>query len=111
MGLTFVATVSNQFSLNDHHDDAMVDRCAKEGIAYLPYFPLAVGKSGQHEILQKWADRLNVTGSQVAIAWLLKRSSTILPIPGTSSVAHLEENFAAGDIELPDEAFDEISSL
>jgi pyridoxine 4-dehydrogenase len=111
LGLSKVATVSNQFSLSDHHDDAMVDRCAEDGIAYLPYFPLAVGKSGQHEVLQKWAEKLGVSGSQVAIAWLLKRSPTILPIPGTSSVAHLKENFAAGDIELPQEAFDEISNI
>jgi pyridoxine 4-dehydrogenase len=107
---TEIATVSNPYSLDDHHDDAMVDRCAQQNIAYLPFFPLAVGKANDNLLLQKWAQTLGVSASQVALAWLLKRSPTILPIPGTSNIAHLEENVAAGNIELSDEAFAEISA-
>jgi aryl-alcohol dehydrogenase-like predicted oxidoreductase len=62
-------------------------------------------------VLQKWAAELSATPTQIALAWLLKRSPIILPIPGTSSVAHLEENVAAGSIELPEEAFTEINTL
>jgi len=107
---TPVVTVSNPYSIADRHDDAMVDRCAKEGIAYLPFFPLAVGKMDDNAVLQKWAAAFSATPSQVALAWLLKRSSVMLPIPGTSSLAHLEENFAANSIELSDEAFAEINA-
>ena len=106
---TPIATISNPYSFSDRHDEAMVDRCTKEGIAYLPFFPLAVGKMDEQPMLQKWSKELNITPTQLALAWLLKRSPMILPIPGTSSVAHLEENVAAGSIKLPDEAFAEIS--
>lgn len=109
MERTDIATVSNQFSFSDHHDDPMVDRCAKEGIAYLPFFPLDVGKVAEHAVLQRWAEALNITPTQVALAWLLHRSPTILPIPGTSSLEHLEENIAALDIELPEDALTELS--
>ncbi|HUD11819.1 MAG TPA: aldo/keto reductase [Candidatus Saccharimonadia bacterium] len=106
---TDVVTVSNAYSVQDRHDDAMVDRCAKDNIVYLPYFPLATGKADSHEVLQKWAKELQVSASQVALAALLARSDSMLPIPGTSSLAHLEENFAALRIELPGEAMKEIS--
>jgi aryl-alcohol dehydrogenase-like predicted oxidoreductase len=92
----------------------MVDRCEKEGIAYLPYFPLSAGnideKPELKTILKKCGDKMDATPTQVALAWLLKRSPAILPIPGTSSIAHLEENWAAGSIELPDELFEEINA-
>jgi pyridoxine 4-dehydrogenase len=104
-----VATVSNAYSLQDRHDQLIVERCAREGIAYLPYFPLAVGKAGDSTVLQEWAEKLGVTPSQVALAWLLQSSPTMLPIPGTSSVAHLEENVAAGELVLPAEAVAAIS--
>jgi pyridoxine 4-dehydrogenase len=107
---TNVATISNQYSFQDRHDDAMIDRCGDEGIAYLPFFPLAVGKADEHEGLRKWAEKLNVSPTQVALAWLLRRSPVILPIPGTGSVNHLQENFAALDVELPDEAFRDLSN-
>jgi aryl-alcohol dehydrogenase-like predicted oxidoreductase len=108
---TPIATISNPYSFADRHDDAMIDRCEKEGISYLPFFPLAVGKMDDQAVLQKWAAELSATPTQIALAWLLKRSPIILPIPGTSSVAHLEENVAAGSIELPEEAFAEINTL
>src|SRR5581483_3561247 len=81
---TKVATVSNLFSLDDRHDDLMVDRCAREGIAYLPFFPLAVGRVRENTVLMRWASELNITPTQVALAWLFHRSPTILAIPGTS---------------------------
>jgi pyridoxine 4-dehydrogenase len=107
---TEIATVSNLFSYSDHHDDTMVDRCAEEGIAYLPFFPLDVGKVSEYAVLQRWAEELNITPAQVALAWLLHRSSTMLPIPGTSSLEHLEENVAALDIELPEDAITELAT-
>jgi pyridoxine 4-dehydrogenase len=108
---TTIATVSNAYSLTDRHDDAMINRTAKEGIAYLPFFPLAVGKVAEHEALLRWAEELHVAPTQLALAWLLHRSPNILPIPGTSSVEHLEENVAALDIELPAEAIAELSVI
>jgi pyridoxine 4-dehydrogenase len=103
-----IATISNSYNIDDRQDDLMIDRCAKEGIAYLPFFPLSVGKSASQPVIQKWANELGFSPIQIALAWLLKRSDSILPIPGTSSVAHLEENYAAASIELPDEAYSEI---
>jgi pyridoxine 4-dehydrogenase len=108
---TAVATISNPYSITNRNDEAMVDRCAKEGIAYLPYFPVAVGKMDDQPLLKKWADELHATPTQISLAWLLKRSPTILPIPGTSSLEHLEENMAAASLELPDEAFEEMSAI
>lgn len=105
-----IVTVSNAFSIHDHHDDAMLDRCAAEGVAYLPFFPLAVGRVAEHTALQRWAEELHITPTQVALAWLLHRSPALLPIPGTSSVAHLEENVAALDIALPAEAVVDLSA-
>jgi pyridoxine 4-dehydrogenase len=108
---TEIVTVSNAYSINDRHDDKMVDRCAKEGIAYLPFFPLAVGKVVDNEALQRWSEELQVNPTQLALAWLLERSPNILPIPGTSSIEHLEENVAALEIELPEDAIAELSAV
>jgi pyridoxine 4-dehydrogenase len=105
---TTIATISNPYSLTNRKDDALLDRCAKEGIAYLPYFPLAVGSMDQHSVLSDWATKLQSTPSQLALAWLLKRSPVMLPIPGTSSLAHLTENMAADELVLPDEAYEAI---
>lgn len=108
---TEIATVSNAYGITDRHDDAMVDRCEKEAIAYLPFFPLAVGNVTKDKALQRWAEELELSPTQVALAWLLRRSPCILPIPGTSNVSHLEENVTALDIELPDDAFAELSAV
>ena len=103
---TPVATVSNAYSVLDRSDDALVQRCAQEGIAYLPYFPLGAspvrsgaGVTGAAAVSQV-AARLGATPTQVALAWLLQRTPTTVPIPGTSQVAHLEENLVAADLEL-----------
>jgi aryl-alcohol dehydrogenase-like predicted oxidoreductase len=108
---TSIATVSNAYSLTDRHDDPIVDRTAKEKIAYLPYFPLAVGKVAKNAVLQRWSEELQTSPAQLALSWLLERSPNILPIPGTSSIEHLEENFAALELDLPKEAFDELSTV
>jgi pyridoxine 4-dehydrogenase len=105
-----IVTVSNLYNLADRHDEAMVERCTVANIAYLPFFPLAVGKAGEDSVVAGWATQLNVTPSQVALAWLLQRSPSMLPIPGTSSVAHIEENWEAGELELPMQAYEEIDA-
>lgn len=86
-------------------DEAILDRCTELGVAYLPYFPLAMGKLGRSPALATLAARHRATTAQLALAWLLARSPVMLPIPGTSSVAHLDENWAAHRIALsPEEA-------
>ncbi len=97
---TPIATVSNLYNFADRRDDAMVDRTAELRIAYLPWLPLGVGRTDASPVLRNWAENLGVTTSQVALAWLLQRAPNIIPIPGTSSVAHLTENFAAGELML-----------
>ena len=104
-----VGEVQNAYSLVHREDDALVDYCIEQGIAFVPYFPLGSAFSGGPKALAAdpavagVADKHGVTPSQVALAWLLHRSERILLIPGTSSVAHLEENLAVADIALDDE--------
>jgi aryl-alcohol dehydrogenase-like predicted oxidoreductase len=100
---TPIVSVSNPYSVFARRDDPMVEECTRRGIAYLPFFPLAAG-AGQYERVAGVAASLGVTPTQVALAWLLARSPVMLPIPGTSSVAHLEENIAAAAVSLPAEA-------
>ena len=99
-----VVTVQNLYNLATRRDDALVDRCAAEGIAYAAYFPLGGFTPLESATLDGVAARLGVSPQQVALAWLLQRSPAILLIPGTSSVAHLQENTAAANVELPAEA-------
>ena len=113
---TDVATVSNAYSVLGRGDDAMVDRCAREGIPYLPFFPLGAspvrgGAGAQREpAVARVAERLGATPTQVALAWLLARSPAVLPIPGTSRVAHLEENVVAAGLELSPTDLDELDA-
>lgn len=100
---TPIACVSNLYSSAQRDDDPMVERCTADGIAYLPFFPLAMGQTARDEALVTVAERLGATPSQVAIAWLLARSPVMLPIPGTRRVAHLEENVAAAELVLGDD--------
>ncbi len=103
-GITEIACVQNQYNLAHRNDDALVDMLARDGIAYVPFFPLGGFSPLQSATLSEVAGRLHATPMQVALAWLLQRSPNILLIPGTSSVAHLRENLAAGSLVLPDEA-------
>ncbi|WP_412069714.1 aldo/keto reductase [Rubrivirga sp. IMCC43871] len=103
-GLT-VATVQNEYNLGTRKSEDVLDFCEAEGIGFIPWFPLSAGKLSDSDILEEAAQQLGASHSQVALAWLLKRSPVMLPIPGTSSVAHLEENVAAAELELSDELF------
>jgi pyridoxine 4-dehydrogenase len=97
-----VTAVQNQYNLAERRYEEVVDYCADEGIAFVPYFPLR-GDGGRP--LAEIADRHRATNAQIALAWLLRRSSTMLPIPGTLSIEHLSENVAALEIELSDAEF------
>jgi pyridoxine 4-dehydrogenase len=101
-----VAAVQNHYSLVERESDDLVDHCARDGIAFVPYFPLRHLDDGG--ALAEIAERHGATTSQVALAWLLYRSPTMLPIPGTLSLAHLEENLAAQQLELSE---DELAAL
>jgi aryl-alcohol dehydrogenase-like predicted oxidoreductase len=101
-----VASVQNLYNLVNRQSDDVVDYCEKRGIAFIPWYPLAAGnlaKSGG--ALARIAERTKTAPSQVALAWVLKRSSAILPIPGTGKVRHLEENTAAAALRLSDADF------
>jgi pyridoxine 4-dehydrogenase len=106
-----VVTVQNFYNLVNRQDDELVDRCARENIAFTPFFPLGGFTPLQSEALNRVAARLEASSQQVALAWLLQRSPTIALIPGTSSVAHLHENVAAASLELPPDALEELNSI
>jgi pyridoxine 4-dehydrogenase len=99
-----VVTVQNRYSLVDRHSEDVLEACEELGIGFIPWFPLATGDlANPGGPLDEIARAHDATPGQVALAWLLARSRVILPIPGTSSVAHLEENVAARDLRLTDE--------
>jgi pyridoxine 4-dehydrogenase len=98
-----VACFQNMYNIVERGDDALVDRLAAEGIFYVPFFPLGGFTPLDTTVLDEVGTSYGATGRQVALAWLLQRSPNILLIPGTSSVAHLEENVAARDLVLTDE--------
>ncbi|AVY99135.1 pyridoxine 4-dehydrogenase [Lelliottia sp. 489] len=109
--ITPIVCVQNLYNIVNRSDDALIDELAEQGIAYVPFFPLGGFTPLQSSGLQVVADSLGATPMQVALAWLLKRSPNILLIPGTSSVAHLRENLAAGDLVLPDDALAALNAL
>ncbi|TFW18634.1 oxidoreductase [Duganella callida] len=98
--LTDIVCVQNQYNLAHRGDDALIDTLAAQGIAYVPFFPLGGFSPLQSEALTRTAAALGATTIQVALAWLLQRAPNILVIPGTSSLAHLRENLAAGALQL-----------
>jgi pyridoxine 4-dehydrogenase len=101
-----VATVQNRYNLADRDSEAVLDHCEKKGIGFIPWFPLAAGElAGPGSVLAATAKAHGATPGQVALAWLLKRSPVMLPIPGTSKVAHLEENVAAAALTLSQAEF------
>ena len=107
-----VASVQNRYSLADRAWEPVVDHCEREGIAFLPWFPLGAGRLAEAGgTLVAVARRHQATAAQVALAWLLRRSPVMLPIPGTSSVAHLEENLAAATLRLADDEFQSLGSM
>jgi pyridoxine 4-dehydrogenase len=105
-----IVSVQNRYSFADREWDYVLDYCEANGIAFIPWAPLGSGKKA-HEVLEEVARNLNATPFQVAIAWLLRKSPVMLPIPGTSSVPHLEQNLQAASLHLSDEDFGKLSSV
>ena len=107
-----IASVQNLFNLADRHHEAVLDYATAKGIAFIPWFPIATGELAKPgSVLEQAAKDHDVTPAQLALAWLLRRSPVMLPIPGTRSVSHLEENVAAASVSLSDEEFDRLSAL
>jgi pyridoxine 4-dehydrogenase len=107
-----VVTVQNQYNLADRKSEAVLERCERDGIGFIPWYPLAAGKlSAPGSALATIATRLKITPSQAALAWTLRRSKVMLPIPGTSNPAHLAENVAARDVVLSDDDFAALDQL
>ena len=105
-----VATVQNRYNLADRADEAVLDYCEANGIGFIPWFPLAAGTLAKPGgVVDRLAQAKGATPGQIALAWLLKRSPVILPIPGTGRVSHLEENVAAASLTLTDEEFAELN--
>jgi pyridoxine 4-dehydrogenase len=107
--MTRVATVQNLYNLADRHSEAVLDYCTRENIGFIPWYPLAAGSMANADSpLSRAATRLGATPGQLALAWLLKKSPVMLPIPGTSKVVHLESNTKAALVELDDEFVKEV---
>src|ERR1700693_6233317 len=107
-----IVSVQNRYSVSDRGSEDVLEYCEKEKLAFIPWFPLAAGRvSGTDSPISRVAARLKATPSQVALAWLLSRSPVMLPIPGTSQVAHLEENGAAAEIKIDPNKMQEIDGL
>jgi aryl-alcohol dehydrogenase-like predicted oxidoreductase len=105
-----VATVQNRYNIVDRTHEAVLDYCGEQNIGFIPFFPLAAGDLAKtHTALDHVAKKHNATTGQIALAWLLKRSPVMLPIPGTSKVKHLEENTGAANIELSHEEYETLN--
>jgi aryl-alcohol dehydrogenase-like predicted oxidoreductase len=108
--ITPIVSVQNRYSFADREWDYVVDYCERNGIAFIPWFPLGAGKvAGQ--VLDRIAQAHNASPTQVALAWLLRRSPIMLPIPGTSSIEHLEQNVRAASLRLTDEDYQTLSRV
>ncbi len=107
-----ISSVQNRYNLTDRGSEAVLEACEADGIGFIPWFPLASGSlSRPGGPVDEMASNRGVTPGQIALAWLLRRSPVMLPIPGTSSVEHLEENVAAVSIELSDDEYAELSEV
>ena len=107
-----VASVQNLYNLVNRKSEDVLDYCEQEDIGFIPWFPLAAGElANEGSVLDDVAKRLDATPSQIALAWVLKRSPVMLPIPGTSSAEHLEENMEAANIELSAEDFAQLDKV
>ncbi len=110
-GIVPIVCVQNQYNVANRDDDALIDWLAEEGIAYVPFFPLGGFSPLQSQELDAVAAEVDASPMQVALAWLLQRAPNVLLIPGTSSVAHLEENLAAAALELSEEAVARLNAI
>jgi pyridoxine 4-dehydrogenase len=109
---TPIASVQNLYNVRDRRQEDVLEYCEREGLGFIPYCPIATGQfSAPTGPLAALARKAGATGVQLALAWLLRRSPVMLPIPGTSSVDHLEENVGAAQLELDDEQFEAMSAL
>ena len=110
--ITEIVSVQNLYNLTNRASEAIVNHCEREGLTFIPWFPIATGQLARPGgVLDGLAKEYGATPAQLALAWLLRRSPAMLPIPGTKSVAHLEENVAAANIELSEERFQALSAL
>jgi aryl-alcohol dehydrogenase-like predicted oxidoreductase len=106
-----IVSVQNEYNITTRKSEDVLDYCTKEGIAFIPWFPVAAGKLAQPGgKLDELAKKHDATVAQLSIAWLLHRSPVILPIPGTTSIAHLEENVKSAELELTDAEWDEVEA-
>jgi aryl-alcohol dehydrogenase-like predicted oxidoreductase len=105
-----IASVQNRYSFADREWDYVVDYCVRYGIAFIPWYPLSAGKVAG-EVLNRIAQARNASPTQIALAWLLHRSPIMLPIPGTSSIEHLEQNVAAASLRLSEEEYEKLSRV
>jgi pyridoxine 4-dehydrogenase len=105
-----IASVQNRYSFADREWDYVVDYCERNGIVFIPWFPLGAGRIAG-EVLNQVAQAQHASPTQVALAWLLRRSSAMLPIPGTSSIEHLEQNVGAASLRLKDEEYQELAGV
>jgi aryl-alcohol dehydrogenase-like predicted oxidoreductase len=105
-----IVSVQNRYSFADREWDYLLDHCDKQGIAFMPWAPLGQNREA-NSALESAAKEIGATPHQVALAWLLQRASVTLPIPGTSTVAHLEENIAAASLRLPEDVFERLSAV
>lgn len=106
-----VSTVQNRYNLGDRSSEDVLDYCEREGIGFIPWYPLSAGRLTENgSVLDRIAHEHGATPGQIALAWLLQRSPVLLPIPGTGQVHHLEENVAAAGIRLSNEAFAELDA-
>jgi pyridoxine 4-dehydrogenase len=105
-----IVSVQNRYSFADREWDYVVDYCKRNGIVFIPWFPLGAGRIAG-EVLNQVAQAHHASPTQVALAWLLRRSQVILPIPGTSSIEHLEQNVAASSLRLKDEEYEELAGV
>jgi aryl-alcohol dehydrogenase-like predicted oxidoreductase len=108
--ITPIVSVQNRYSFADREWDFLLDYCEKNGIAFIPWAPLGQNRQA-HDLLEKFAKELEATPLQVALAWLLRRSPVTLPIPGTSSPKHLEENIGAASLKLPDPIYKQLEAV
>jgi aryl-alcohol dehydrogenase-like predicted oxidoreductase len=108
--ITPIVSVQNRYSFADREWDFLLDFCEKNGIAFIPWAPLGQNRAA-HDLLEKFAKELHASPLQVALAWLLRRSPVTLPIPGTSSPKHVEENIAAASLKLPDAVYKQLEAV
>lgn len=111
MAIVDVVSVQNRYNLTTRKYEDVLDWCEQKGIGFLPWYPLAAASLVERKEFQALASKYDATSAQICLAWLLQRSPVMLPIPGTSSIAHLEENTAARDLQLSDEDFSTLEQV